>query len=60
MSETLIDVDMPPQFPDHTQFPESDDTFVKSFQDHPQSMIITDSIGPVLQRRHLDRRYYIG
>lgn len=48
MSETLIDVDMPPQFPDHTQLAESDGTFVKNFQEHPQSIILTDSIGPVL------------
>lgn len=58
--ETLIDIGLPPQFPDHTQLPESDGTFVKNFQEHPQSIILTDSIGPVLQRLHPDGRYCIG
>ena len=43
-----------------TQLPESDGTFVKNFQEHPQSIILTDSIGPVLQRLHPDGRYCIG
>ncbi len=41
MSETLIDLDLPPAFPDRTQLPESDGTFVKNFQEHPQSIILT-------------------
>ena len=51
---------LPPPFPDHTQLPESDGTFVKNFQEHPQSLILTDSIGPVLQRLHPDGQYTIG
>ncbi|WP_089722105.1 Uma2 family endonuclease [Candidatus Entotheonella palauensis] len=47
-------------FPDHTQLPESDGTFVKNFQGHPQSMLLTDSIQPVLRRRHPDGQYCIG
>jgi hypothetical protein len=31
-------------FPDHTQLPESDGTFVKNFQEHPQSLLLTDTI----------------
>ncbi|MBD2134709.1 Uma2 family endonuclease, partial [Sphaerospermopsis sp. FACHB-1094] len=27
--------------PDHTQLPESDGTFVKNFQEHPQSILLT-------------------
>ncbi len=50
----------PPPFPDHTQLPESDGTFVKNFQEHPQSLILTDSIGPVLQQLHPDGQYAIG
>ena len=46
--------------PDHTQLPESDDSFVKNFQEHPQSLLLTDSITPILQQRHLDRQYCIG
>lgn len=46
--------------PDHTQLPESDGTFVKNFQEHPQSIILTDSILPVLQARHRDGQFCIG
>lgn len=48
-------------FPDHTQLPESDGTFVfaeraggKNFQEHPQSILLTDSIKRILQKRHPD------
>lgn len=47
-------------FPDHTQLPESDGTFVKNFQEHPQSILLTDSIQPILQQRHADGQYCIG
>ena len=60
MSEILADIDVPPQFPDHTQLPESDGTFVKNFQEHPQSIILTDSIAAVLQHLHPDGQYCIG
>ncbi len=52
----------PPNFdwPDHTQLPESDGTFVKNFQEHPQSRLLTDSIESVLTRLHPDGRYAIG
>jgi Uma2 family endonuclease len=46
--------------PDHTQLPESDGTFVKNFQEHPQSILLTDSIEPVLQRLHPDGQFCIG
>jgi len=48
------------KLPDHTQLPESDGTFVKNFLEHPQSMLLTDSIQPLLRRRHPDGRYCIG
>jgi Uma2 family endonuclease len=60
MSETLADIAIPPQFPDHTQLPESDGTFVKNFQEHPQSIIITDSIIQTLQKKHPDGQFCIG
>lgn len=54
-------------FPDHTQLPDEDGTFVftqcggaKNFQEHPQSLILTDSIGPVLEKIHPDGQYAIG
>jgi Uma2 family endonuclease len=57
----------PVQLPDHTQLPESDGMFVvaeraagKNFQEHPQSILLTDSITPVLQQLHPDGQYCIG
>jgi Uma2 family endonuclease len=53
--------------PDHTQLPDSDGTFVfakraggKNFQEHPQSIVLTSSIEPVLQKLHPNGRYCIG
>lgn len=54
--------------PDHTQLPESDGTFVfakrlpwsQNFQEHPQSILLTDSIQPRLQDIHPDGQYCIG
>jgi Uma2 family endonuclease len=56
----LAPTELPPQFPDHTQLPESDGSFVKNFQEHPQSLILTDSIGATLERLHPDGQYVIG
>lgn len=60
MTETSIQTELLRPFPDHTQLPESDGTFVKNFQEHPQSIILTDSINPILQRIHPDGQYAIG
>jgi len=65
MTETLSQnllapAELPPQFPDHTQLPESDGSFVKNFQEHPQSLMLTDSIGTTLERLHPDGQYAIG
>ncbi|WP_041233633.1 Uma2 family endonuclease [Cylindrospermum stagnale] len=46
--------------PDHTELPESDGSFVKNFQEHPQSILLTDSINSVLQQLHPDGQYAIG
>jgi Uma2 family endonuclease len=46
--------------PDHTQLPETDGTFVTNFQEHPQSLLLTDSIRPVLDTLHPDGHYAIG
>ncbi|TAE58057.1 MAG: Uma2 family endonuclease [Nostocales cyanobacterium] len=48
------------KLPDHTQLPESDGTFVKNWQEHPQSILLTDSIKPILQELHPDNQYCIG
>ncbi len=52
--------ELPTSLPDHTQLPESDGTFVKNFQEHPQSILLTDSIQPLLQQLHPDDQYCIG
>jgi Uma2 family endonuclease len=46
--------------PDHTQLPETDGAIVQNFQEHPQSMLLTDSIRPVLGRVHPDGQFAIG
>lgn len=53
--------------PDHTQLPCEDGTFVfaeragsQNFQEHPQSILLTESIGPVLDAIHTDGQYCIG
>lgn len=58
--ETYASLGLPKSLPDHTQLPESDGTFVKNFQVHPQSIILTDSLTPVLQNLYPNRQYCIG
>jgi Uma2 family endonuclease len=60
MTQAADKIVLPPSFPDHTQLPEEDGTFVKNFQEHPQSIILTDSLGPLLQQLHPDGQYAIG
>lgn len=52
--------EFPSSLPNHTQLPESDGTFVKNFQEHPQSLLLTDSLTPVLQQLHPNGDYCIG
>jgi Uma2 family endonuclease len=52
--------ELPVTLPDHTQLPESDGTFVKNFQEHPQSILLTDSLTPVLEQIHPDKQFCIG
>ena len=47
-------------FPDHTQLPDEDGTFVKNFQEHPQSIVLTSSLTPLLDKLHPDGQYAIG
>jgi len=68
-TQALILSDAPPpqlpstaklSLPDHTQLPDSDRNFVKNFQEHPQSIVLTSSIQPILQKLHPDGHYCIG
>lgn len=45
---------------DDTQLPDTDGSFVKNFQEHPQSLLLTDSIEPVLRRIYPDGQFCIG
>lgn len=57
---STVCVDTISSLPDHTQLPDSDGTFVKNFQEHPQSLVLTSSIEPIFQKLHPDGRYCIG
>jgi Uma2 family endonuclease len=46
--------------PDQFQLPYTNGDFVHNFQEHPQSMLVTDTILPVLKLQHPDGRYCIG
>jgi len=59
-SVVCIDTVSSGSLPDHKQLPDSDGTFVKNFQEHPQSIALTSSIEPILQKLHPDGRYCIG
>ncbi|NEN94093.1 MAG: Uma2 family endonuclease [Moorea sp. SIO1F2] len=60
MTQSLERKGLTISLPDHTQLPESNGEFVKNFHEHPQSIILTDSIEPVLQKIHPDKQYAIG
>ena len=46
--------------PDHTQLPDSDGAIVQNFQEHPESILLTGAIRPVLDKLHPDKHYCIG
>jgi len=60
MTSTRTPLGVESTLADHTQLPESDRTFVKNLQEHPQSLLLTDSIEPILQKLHPDGQYCIG
>jgi Uma2 family endonuclease len=55
-----VEIETQVQLPDHTQLPCEDGTFVKNFQEHPQSILLTESIWPKLQEIHSDHQFCIG
>jgi Uma2 family endonuclease len=48
------------KLPDHNDLPCEDGTFVKNFQEHPQSILLTESIWTKLQEIHPDQQFCIG
>lgn len=60
MTSTSFSAEVGAAFPDHTQLPDSDGTFVKNFQEHPQSILLTESIWATLQALHPEGDFCIG
>jgi Uma2 family endonuclease len=54
--------DQPPldYWPTHLDLPCDDGAIVHNFQEHPQAMLLSDGIDPILRRRHPNRDYCIG
>src|SRR3954469_5429637 len=50
----------PAALPDHTQLPDEDGAIAQSFQEYPQSNLLTGSLLPRLRELHPDGRYCIG
>lgn len=46
--------------PDHTELPEEDGTFAPNFYAFPQSLLLTESLWPILQKLHPDAQFTIG
>src|SRR5262245_37144219 len=46
--------------PDHTQLPDKDGTFVRNFQENPQSTLLTGCMRPRLHQLHPDGQFCIG
>jgi Uma2 family endonuclease len=46
--------------PDHTHLPETDGSIVQNFQEHPQAMLLSDTLRPVLDQLHPDGQYAVG
>ncbi len=54
------DIPRPDYWPTHLDLPCDDGAIVHNFQEHPQSMLLSDTLAPVLARLHPDGRYCIG
>jgi hypothetical protein len=48
------------KLPTHLDLPETDGSMVTNFREHPQSMLLTGSILPILRRIHPDGHFAIG
>jgi Uma2 family endonuclease len=60
MSSVARSSSAPRPLPDHTQLPDSDGRPVENFLGHPQSILLTDAIFPVLVKKHPDGQFAIG
>lgn len=60
-SQTALNPERPfGHVPGHDELPEEDGKFVKNFQEHPQSVLLTESIWPILQKLHPDGQFVVG
>jgi Uma2 family endonuclease len=48
------------RLPDHRDLPETDGSIVQNFAEHPQAMLLSDTLEPVFDQRHPDGQYAIG
>jgi Uma2 family endonuclease len=56
----LVPLEVAAQLPDHKQLPDTDGAIVQNFQEHPQSVLLTDTITPQLRRIRPDGQWAIG
>jgi len=60
-TESQINSDRPFGYvPGHDELPSEDGTFVKNFQEHPQSVLLTGTLLPILQQLHPNGQFLIG
>jgi Uma2 family endonuclease len=52
--------DLPDHLPDHLELPETNGEIVENFREYPQSVLLCQSIWPVLERLHPDRHFAVG
>src|SRR5262249_7549948 len=52
--------DLPAHLPGHLELPETNGENVENFRDLPQSILLSQSIWPVLERIHPDRQFAVG
>lgn len=66
MSETIIqhpqiiEEILPKSLPTDQDLPDRDGIPVNNFQEHPQSILLTDTLEPILIKQHTDGNYCIG
>jgi Uma2 family endonuclease len=60
MASTVTPPEALGSLPDHTQLPFEDGTFVKNSLEHPQSLVLSDSLKPVLAQLYPEDDYFIG
>ena len=56
---TVAPDSFPSEWPDHTQLPETDGTFAKTWQEYPQNELLTGSLLPRLHETHPDGRFAV-